>query len=177
MGGRYPNLQDRVVGHSLTHCDGCGYYACFSEWVMWGMGAHCIETGGYFSEAWNPEIVDQSRTIKTRHISVPFLETFTVLTAVLTFGRDNMNIHVQTDNTSAAQICSSRWCNTNDILNKYIAFYEFQCAKRGILVQVEQKDRKFNPGAHHLAAGDVEQPTRYAQLTTPYLAARLHQLF
>ena len=175
--GVIPICRTVWLGTHLRIVTDAGTTPVFPNGVMRGMGAHCIETGGYFSEAWNPEIVDQSRTIKTRHISVPFLETFTVLTAVLTFGRDNMNIHVQTDNTSAAQICSSRWCNTNDILNKYIAFYEFQCAKRGILVQVEQKDRIFNLGAHHLAAGNVGEAARYAQLTTPYLAARLHQLF
>src|SRR4051794_12116695 len=75
-------------------------------------------------------MVAQSRTQKLGNISVPFLETVTILTAVLTLGRDNMNIHVQTDNTSAAQICSSRWCKTNDMLNKYIAYFDFQCSIR-----------------------------------------------
>jgi hypothetical protein len=143
---------------------------------MWGMGAYCAESGAYFSESWHPDMVAQSRT-KLGNISVPFLETVTILVAVLTLGRDNMNIHVQTDSKPAAQICSTRWCKTNDMLNKYIAYFDFQCSIRGILFQVEQKDRKFNPGAHHLAAGNVLEAARYATLKTPYVAARLRPLF
>ena len=75
-----------------------------------------------------------------------------------------MNIHVYTDCTSAMHICNNRWSKTNDMLNKYLAYFDMQCSLRGILLQVTQLPREQNRGAHHLAEGNIQEAARYADL-------------
>ena len=104
------------------------------------MGAHCVETGTYICEPWHPVILEQARTQESGNVSVPFLESFCILVAVLTLGRADANIFVNTDCTAAADICSDRWCKTNTYLNNYIAYFDYECARHGILMQVEERD-------------------------------------
>jgi len=78
----------------------------------------------------------------------------------MTLGRDDTNIQVYTDATTATQICNGRWSKTNDYLNDYMAYFDFECSRKGILVQVEALPRTENPGAHHLSQGAIHTAIR-----------------
>jgi len=153
-----------------------GYKVYTHGGEVWGMGAHCLETGAYICEPWNPKILEQSKAKKSGNVSVPFLESTCILIAVLTLGRDNTNILVHTDSKAAANICSGRWSKTNQFLNDYIAYFDFECATRRVLMQVEAVPRKLIPGAHLLSQGDVSKAQRYAQLQCRVIGRRLQPL-
>jgi len=140
------------------------------------MGSWCAETGEYVSEPWPKDILLESETYVTKRLSVPFLESYSILTAILTLGKDNNNVQVYTDSKTAVDICSNRWCKTNDTLNKYIAFFDVECAQRGILMQVKWKRRGENYGAHHLSQGKENLAKRYAQITHKKEAVRMKEL-
>lgn len=127
---------------------------------VWGLGAYCRETGDYVSEVWHPQILQQSLSKESKNVSVPFLESM----AVLTLGRPNTNIQVYTDSKPATQICNNRWSKTNDFLNNYIAYFDFQCSMNGVLLQVQSLPRDENPGAHHLSQGAINKAQRYVNL-------------
>jgi len=154
-----------------------GYKVDTQSGEVWGMGAHCVETGTYICEPWHPDILEQARTKESGNVSVPFLESFCILVAVLTLGRANANIFVNTDCMSAAHICSGRWCKTNNYLNNYIAYFDYECARHGVLMQVEAVSRKEIPGAHLLSQGKVRKAKRYVNLQHRVIGRRLQPLF
>lgn len=122
------------------------------------MGAWCQETGEYFSQPWDQEIMMVAQMENKSSISVPFLETYVILTAVLTLGRDQKKILVYTDSVTASNIVNKRYCKKNQKLNSYIARFDLECTNRNIVLQVRQVPREENKVAHLLACGKVEGP-------------------
>jgi hypothetical protein len=125
-----------------------------TEHVVWGLGAWCQTSGEYISEPWTQSVFDESEvSTGSGANSVPFLETYGVLSAVLTLARSHQQVQVYCDNTTAAQICKKRFCKTSDTLNSYIAFYDIECTNRGLFVQVQQIPRTENRVSHTLGYG------------------------
>ena len=60
----------------------------------------------------------------------------------------------------------------NDYLNNYIAYFDFECAMQGVLVQVDSL-----PSAHRLSWGLIRQAKRYANLHRLLIGRRLRPLF
>ena len=132
---------------------------------VWGIGAWCQETGEYISVPWLPHVYEESKTPAGR-ISAPFLETFAVLTAILTLGGSDSDIDLAiiVDCEPAAKIFNKRWCKTNNILNNYIAYTDLASTNRYICSHVHAVLRENNWGAHYLSHGEVETARRHAPL-------------
>lgn len=65
--------------------------------LIWGVGARFLETTDFISEAWDPNICRESESKKLKKLSAPFLETYAMLTAILTLGGDGRDILIYTD--------------------------------------------------------------------------------
>ena len=142
---------------------------------IWGLGAWCRETGEYISVPWPTSVYEESKSAKSGKPSAPFLETYAVLTAILTLGgldydidvalRDpEADLAVVVDCEPAQKILNKRWCKTNDVLNNYIAYTDLLSTKRYVYSHVQAISRKDNYGAHHLSHGDIEAASKYATL-------------
>ena len=141
---------------------------------IWGIGAWCQETGEYISEPWPRRIFEESKTDSGR-ISAPFLETYAVLTAILTLGgmecdidltiKDNRDLAIIVDCEPAAKIFNKRWCKTNNVLNNYIAYTDLMSTKRYVHSHVQAVPRESNWGAHYLSHGEVDLAGKHAPLS------------
>jgi alkylated DNA repair dioxygenase AlkB len=136
--------------------------------VVWGIGAWCRETGDFISEVWDKKIYDSAKT-KSGSISAPFLECYGILASTLTLTPNGHRVLVYTDCSPAAQICSSRWCKTSTVLNKFIGYFDLECTHRDIFFQVEHLVREENYGAHYLSQGLIQK----AQVITPIKQRKL----
>lgn len=145
--------------------------------VIWGIGAWCRESGEFISQPWKKKFYDQARVKETGEISVPFLESYAIMAAVLTLTPNAHRVQVYTDCSPAAQICSSRWCKTNSLLNRYIAYFDFECTNRDIFFQVTHLEREDNFGAHHLSQGQLFKARDLVPLTVKRGLINLETLF
>ena len=138
------------------------------------MGAWCQTTGEYISEPWVDSVFRESRTDpESKFPSVPFLECYGILSAVITLAGRNKLVQVFCDSETAAFICNKRWCKTSDVLNSYIADFDIKCTDRALFVQVQSIPREKNTEAHTLAYG--RQPK--VQLGGQREAAILKKIF
>lgn len=133
-----------------------------------GIGAWSPTTNCYVSEPWQLDILRASLTEKKSNLSVPFLETYGVMVAVLALAGNNQKVQVFCDNDAATKILGKRWCKTSDRLNNYIASFDLLCTNRSLVLQVQLIGRERNSVADFLASG---RPT-----TTSYTKVKLARL-
>jgi hypothetical protein len=143
----------------------------------WGMGAWVEGTGEYISEPWPQELLNEAVSIKSGNLSVPFLEVFIILVAVLTFAPIGCRILVKSDSVPAVNIVNKRWSKENDRINNYLGKFDLECSKKNISVQVKQVARTTNKIPHFLAAGRENHPAQKNQLTVKKKAFHLTTLY
>jgi hypothetical protein len=144
---------------------------------VWGIGAWCRELGSFISEPWDQKTLQLAKSKKSGELSVPFLESYSIMAAVLSLSPDHSHVLVHTDCAPAANICSGRWSKTSDTLNNFIGFFDFECTKRDIVFQVVHVPREENFGAHYLSQGMIEKAGTFVTLNKQVEITALKGLF
>jgi len=142
------------------------------------MGAWCRETGDFISEKWDTKVHRRARVAsRSDRMSIPFLESYSLLASVLTLTPGGHRVIVYTDCSPAAHICNTRWSKTSKALNSFIAHFDYECTNRDIFVQAELIPRGQNYGAHHLSQGQILKAQARVRLGRRRRAEQLRMLF
>ena len=126
------------------------------------------------------EIFRIARAENSEEMSFPFLETYAIMAAILTFARECQKICIFSDSETAVNIFNKRWSKKNKEINKFIASFDIACTQRNLIVsgQTDAKSKAATTGrtlfsSRRKVEGRNSQPLKESKESYPLETALL----